>query len=152
MDSSRGRSRPPVFHLAFRLSLAVGFLGISSLVHPEAAAAQPSPDLLSWLRAQEEDAVSVLDVLGVGPEVEVPAIPPGSVIGEVRIVNQDIFDPSRPGEDRKVFRFANRLHRTTRPGVIVSLIIGAVEFWIGPKAVTIVRDTVREIRQRGDDG
>ena len=38
------------------------------------------------------------------------------------------------------------------PGVIVSLIIGAVEFWVGPKAVTIVRDTVREIRQRGDDG
>lgn len=112
MDSSRGKSRPPVFERVFRLSLASGLLGISSLIHPDPAAAQPSPDLIPWLQAQTQP------VLAAGSEVETPAIPPGSVIGEVRILNQDIFDPSRPGEDRKLFHLANRLHRTTRPGVI----------------------------------
>lgn len=57
-------------------------------------------------------------VLGVQPEMQ--AIPPGSVIGDVRIVTKDIFDPDEPGEDKKIFRLANRLHRTTRPGVIES--------------------------------
>lgn len=116
MDLSRGKkSRPPVFERVFRLSLASGILGISSLIHSEPAAAQPSPDLIPWLKAQTQAERSVL---AARPEVETPAIPPGSVIGEVRIVNQDIFDPSRPGEDKKIFQFANRLHRTTRPGVI----------------------------------
>jgi hypothetical protein len=45
-------------------------------------------------------------------------IPPGAVIGEVRIVNGDIFDPHRPGEDRWLFRTANRIHRETRAPVI----------------------------------
>jgi hypothetical protein len=119
MDSSRGKkSRPPVFERVFRLSLASGLLGISSLIHPGPAAAQPSPDLIPWLQAQAAQTQAEESVLAAQPELETPAIPPGSVIGEVRIVNQDIFDPSRPGEDRKLFRFANRLHRTTRPGVI----------------------------------
>jgi hypothetical protein len=26
------------------------------------------------------------------------------------------------------------------PGVIISLLIGAVEFWVGPKAITLVRE------------
>src|SRR5262245_35941864 len=45
-------------------------------------------------------------------------IPPGAVIGEVRIVNGDIFDPHQPGEDRWLFRTANRIHRETRVPVI----------------------------------
>jgi outer membrane protein assembly factor BamA len=47
-----------------------------------------------------------------------PAIPPGTVIGEVRVVSKDIFDAGKPGEDNRIFRLANRLHRTTRIGVI----------------------------------
>ncbi len=39
-------------------------------------------------------------------------------IGEVRVVARSIFDPNKPGEDKWVFRAANRLHRTTRPEVI----------------------------------
>jgi hypothetical protein len=116
MGSSRGHSRPPVFNRSLRLSTAAGLLGFSLVACPQQAAAQPSPNLISWLRAQ---AASGTPVLGTGPEVTgAPAIPPGSVIGEVRVVAKDIFDPDRPGEDRKIFRFANRLHRTTRPRVI----------------------------------
>jgi outer membrane protein assembly factor BamA len=42
----------------------------------------------------------------------------GAVVGEIRVVNESIFDPGKPGEDRLLFRLADRLHRTTRPQVI----------------------------------
>ncbi|HSK78275.1 MAG TPA: POTRA domain-containing protein [Thermoanaerobaculia bacterium] len=50
-------------------------------------------------------------------------IPPGAVIGEIRVVTRNIFDPKKPGEDRWIFRIANRLHRTTRPGVVESQLL-----------------------------
>lgn len=42
----------------------------------------------------------------------------GARIGEVRIDAQDIFDTADPKEDYRLFRWANRLHVQTRPGVI----------------------------------
>jgi hypothetical protein len=42
----------------------------------------------------------------------------GKKIGTVHIVTENIFDPARPGERRRLFRLVNRLHRTTRPEVI----------------------------------
>ena len=42
----------------------------------------------------------------------------GRKIGAVHIVTENIFDPSRPDERRRVFRLVNRLHRTTRAEVI----------------------------------
>lgn len=42
----------------------------------------------------------------------------GAIIGEIRIVNGDIFDLDDPQEDRWLFRLANRLHIRTRRGVI----------------------------------
>lgn len=88
--------------------LAAGLLGGAART-----AAQPSPNLASWWRASRPS------VLAAGPEVEgAPAIPPGSVIGEVRVVAQDLFDPEKPGEDGRLFRIANQVHRSTRPGVI----------------------------------
>lgn len=47
----------------------------------------------------------------------------GAVVGEIRIEVEDIFDPTQPEEDRRLFRLANRLHRTTRPSVIEELIL-----------------------------
>lgn len=46
----------------------------------------------------------------------------GAVIGDILIVTQDVFDPSRPGEDRAIFRVANRLHPVTRPTVVAELL------------------------------
>lgn len=42
----------------------------------------------------------------------------GDVVGEIRILNKSLFDPNKPGENKLLFRMANRLHRTTRPEVI----------------------------------
>jgi hypothetical protein len=85
------------------------------------AGAQPSGNLILWLRCLSEEAAAAstghAPVLAAGPESQ-GAIPPGSVIGEVRVVARDIFDSDRPGEDRRIFRLANKLHRTTRAPVI----------------------------------
>lgn len=42
----------------------------------------------------------------------------GARIGEIRISAQDIFDTADPEEDNWLFRAANRLHISTRPGVV----------------------------------
>ncbi|MFN7942871.1 MAG: hypothetical protein U0X73_14880 [Thermoanaerobaculia bacterium] len=42
----------------------------------------------------------------------------GAVVGKVEIEVQNVFDPSKPHEDRLLYRIANRAHRTTRPRVI----------------------------------
>jgi hypothetical protein len=56
-----------------------------------------------------------------GQEAAAPADPArleGAVVGEIHIHTQSIFDPDKPGENRLLFRLADRLHRTTRPEVI----------------------------------
>lgn len=47
----------------------------------------------------------------------------GMRIGSIVVRNQDIFDPSDPKEDRRLFRLANRLHRETRPEVITEQLL-----------------------------
>jgi hypothetical protein len=42
----------------------------------------------------------------------------GARIGVIRVLPQPIFDTSDPEEDRPLFRWANRMHVRTRPGVI----------------------------------
>ena len=42
----------------------------------------------------------------------------GAVIGEIRIINDDIFDLDDPEENNFLFRLANKLHIRTRPSVI----------------------------------
>ncbi|MEP7012380.1 MAG: hypothetical protein ABJC13_18830 [Acidobacteriota bacterium] len=47
----------------------------------------------------------------------------GATIGEVTFRRSNIFDPSVPAENRKLFRAANHLHRTTREHVIEDLLL-----------------------------
>lgn len=115
MESSRGSRRPPAAVRALR-GAASGVLAVVLFGVPAQAQPQPSPDLLLWIWSWTQGASGT--VLGVRPAME--SIPPGSVIGEVRVVTKDIFDPDKPGEDKKIFRLANRMHRATRPGVIES--------------------------------
>src|SRR6476661_192206 len=123
MDLSRGTSRPPVSDRLFRLTLALGLCGAALLAPP--ASAQPSPGFLVWLSSRLSPPAAAAapesPVLATGPELQ--GIPPGSVIGEVRVVAEDIFDARNPGEGNRLFRIANRLHRTTRPGVIQSQLL-----------------------------
>lgn len=44
--------------------------------------------------------------------------PPGLTVREIHVFTRDIFDPDKPGENRALFRLADRLHRNTRPEVI----------------------------------
>ena len=120
MDSSRGVRRPPALCPSRLTVVAAGLLGTALSAVP--VQAQPSPGLLAWLR-QKLEAVAP-PVLAAGPGTpDQPAIPPGSVVGEVRVVAKDIFDAASPGEGNRLFRIANRLHRTTRPGVIQSQLL-----------------------------
>jgi outer membrane protein assembly factor BamA len=112
MDSSRGASRPPA---SDRLLLVASLLATVLCAAP--VEAQPSPGLYLRLSARSESARPAVQPI-LAPRPETQAIPPGSTIGEVRVVAKDIFDASNPGEDRKLFHLANHLHRTTRTGVI----------------------------------
>jgi hypothetical protein len=47
----------------------------------------------------------------------------GAVIGEITIVNGDVFDTELPQENNRIFRLANRLHIETRPKVILSQLL-----------------------------
>lgn len=47
----------------------------------------------------------------------------GATIGEVTFRLSNIFDPDVPEENRKLFRAANKLHRTTRSHVIEDLLL-----------------------------
>ncbi|MEO6031845.1 MAG: BamA/TamA family outer membrane protein [Burkholderiaceae bacterium] len=42
----------------------------------------------------------------------------GAKVGEIRVTALDIFDLADPKEDKLLFRWANKLHIQTRPGVI----------------------------------
>ncbi len=47
----------------------------------------------------------------------------GARVREIRYNMRDIFDPDVPGEDRKLFLLANRLHVKTRPEVIAQQLL-----------------------------
>ena len=48
----------------------------------------------------------------------VPPADPAPKVRQIHVVTQNIFDPDTPGEDRLVFRLANKFHFVTRPEVI----------------------------------
>ena len=119
MGCSRGARRPPVSERVLRLSTAAAVGGVFLLAGP--AGAQPSPQLFPWLAARLATVEPVeqsprTPVLAATPGAA--AVPPGTVIGEIRVVSKDIFDQDKPGENNRLFRLANRLHRTTRVGVV----------------------------------
>ena len=47
----------------------------------------------------------------------------GAVVGEIVIVNGDVFDTELPEENHGLFRLANKLHIETRPEVITSQLL-----------------------------
>jgi outer membrane protein assembly factor BamA len=67
----------------------------------------------------------------------------GAVIGEVRIVNDNIFDLNDPKENNFLFRLANKLHIRTRQGVIQrSLLFHSGE----PLSVRLIEESERLLR------
>src|SRR4051794_9456213 len=104
MVTSRGSRRPPVAERRSRLPVATAFLG--ALLLAATAHAQPAPSLLFWISSQFPVEPPPPPALGVLRPQEIPA---GSVIGEVRVVARNIFDPAKPGEGNRLFHLANYL-------------------------------------------
>jgi len=87
---------------------------------------------------------------GAGQAQSPPALPTfaeleaaGATIGEIRISAKDIFDTTDPKEDKLLFRWANKLHIQTRPGVIERALL----FKRGdPLSVRLIDETERLLR------
>ena len=70
----------------------------------------------------------------------------GATIGEIVILNRNIFDPEDPKEDKLLFRWANALHVQTRVGVIQRALL----FKRGEKvSVNRIDETERVLRGSG---
>ena len=67
----------------------------------------------------------------------------GAVIGEIRIDNQNIFDPDNPKENGTLYQLANKLHIRTRPNVIRQTLL----FKSGePLSARLIEETERLLR------
>ncbi|HSB99731.1 MAG TPA: hypothetical protein VLE45_07435 [Burkholderiaceae bacterium] len=67
----------------------------------------------------------------------------GAVIGEIRVVTDNVFDTADPEEDNSFFRLANALHIQTRPSVIQRALL----FKPGDKlSVRVIDETERLLR------
>lgn len=98
------------------LALFVGLLGLAAAgaqVNPPPQPETPPPPVI-----EVEAPVPAPETPLAAETPEAVQAPEGATIGDIRIVTQSIFDTSKPEENKRLFRLADRLHRTTRPQVI----------------------------------
>ena len=69
----------------------------------------------------------------------------GAVIGEIYVQTQNIFDPAREEEDKLLFNVANRLHVTTRPGVVERKLLFRRGDLYDPR---LLQETARHLRSQ----
>ena len=70
----------------------------------------------------------------------------GATIRAVNITVDNVFDPSNPEEDKKLYRWANRVHVRTRASVIQSVLL----FNVGEKfTARLLDESARTLRARG---
>ena len=89
--------------------LAPGLILCAALPAPAPAPAAAQPTVASTLALNPVSTVAPSFA-----ELEAAA----ARIGEIRVLAQDIFDTADPREDKLFFRWANKLHLQTRPGVV----------------------------------
>lgn len=63
---------------------------------------------------EDESARKTLPEIPTGEQLEEM----GAVIGKIVLLKENVFDPSKPGEDKWLYRLANRWHIVTRDSVI----------------------------------
>jgi hypothetical protein len=67
----------------------------------------------------------------------------GATIGEIRVLNENIFDTDDPEENKRLYRWANRLHVRTQEGVIRRALL----FRSGERvSVSLIEETERVLR------
>ena len=95
--------------------------------------------LLAWLLVGLAPLAAAQERLPSFDELEEQ----GAVIGEIRVVTDDVFDLDDPRENKYLYRLANRLHITTRPWLIERMLL----FKTGdPVSRRVIDETERLIR------
>jgi hypothetical protein len=69
----------------------------------------------------------------------------GAVIRAVNIRIDDVFDTSDPREDKRLYRWANRIHVTTRPSVVESILLFETGDPLDPR---LLEESARLLRER----
>lgn len=100
------------------LALILSQAGATFFFRPLLAQTQPEP---AGEHSNVASRVHVPDATALPTPKQLEAA--GATIGEIRIVNGDVFDTDLPGENKSLFRLANKLHIETRPAVIRSQLL-----------------------------
>jgi hypothetical protein len=117
--SRSSRAEPPCALLAaLLLGLCSPTVSAQELPPPEATPAPPAAAEV----AAPESSVPAPPAPETTGEPDYSAFE-GDVVREIHILNKSLFDPSKPGENKLLFRMANRMHRTTLPAVIQQQIL-----------------------------
>ena len=103
--------------------------------------------LLAALAAPELSAQSV------APPVQPPFVAldaqelaeRGAVIGSVNLRIDDVFDTNDPREDKRLYRWANKIHLTTRPSVVESILLFKSGDPLDPR---LLEESARLLRER----
>jgi hypothetical protein len=129
-----GAAKPMLLSILLLVGVLLGFPG-----NAEASVSSGTPPDLSGAAAT--GASSEASPLPADSVLEAR----NAVVGEIVIRVGDIFDTSVPGEDRSLFRLANRLHPRTRPWVIRQQLL----FETGsPYSRRVLDETERLLRSR----
>ncbi|MEO6191950.1 MAG: hypothetical protein ABIS20_02990 [Thermoanaerobaculia bacterium] len=114
--------------LPTRLPLIAALVGLAAMPSGPApaqqAAQEPPRAKTDCIRPGDSSTASRPDGQECAPPQATPAQETGNAAGaqpkvrQIHVVTQNIFDPNKPGENRLVFRLANRFHFVTRPEVI----------------------------------
>lgn len=94
-------------HISWRLALA----GVLALVQA-ASAEEPPPGAETTTSRQSADALLLEELARRGAR-----------IGRIEIAVENVFDTSNPDEDKLLYRWANRMHVTTRENVVASILL-----------------------------
>jgi hypothetical protein len=69
----------------------------------------------------------------------------GAVIGSVNVRIDDVFDTNDPREDQRLYRWANKIHMTTRPSVVESILLFQSGDALDPR---LLEESARLLRER----
>jgi len=95
-----------------------------------------------WVAA----AAAALLALPLAVQAAGPDAGPGGRIGEIRIIRHDVFDTRIEGENKRAYRFANRLHRRTHEPVVERLLLFSPGDAYDP---ALLEETARLLRAQG---
>jgi hypothetical protein len=79
--------------------------------------------LLAAQAAAQEQAPADAAGTAAGAQLRTLLEERGATIRSISIVVDNVFDPSNPEEDKKLYRWANRVHVRTRPSTIASVLL-----------------------------